>query len=204
MVARGRGVNWSVSDTINILDGGTDVSETLNMAREFASGGDFWVGGNLLACLWWYWSHEPFSTIRSEMGQELNDTWNYFKPFRFSENSSKIENRGGFGNFRKKVIYRSIFLRFENGWHWIVWKSNSIIYRCQNDFVSISLGGGGSLTFSAQQIFRGNMKFERLPPLMWWIPNRFGLWIRCYWSSKQLSSIHFEIGEKLNDIWYFF
>ncbi len=71
---------------------------------------------------------------------------------------------GGSEILEKKVIYRSIFLRFENGWHWIVWKSNSIIYRCQNDFVSISLGGGGSLTFSAQQIFRGNMKFERLPP----------------------------------------
>ena len=116
MVARGRGVNWSVSDTINILDGGTDVSETLNMAREFASGGDFWVGGNLLACLWWYWSHEPFSTIRSEMGQELNDTWNYFKPFRFSENSSKIENRGGFGNFRKKS---HISFNFSPIWKWM-------------------------------------------------------------------------------------
>ncbi len=109
MVARGRGVNWSVSDTINILDGGTDVSETLNMAREFASGGDFWVGGNLLACLWWYWSHEPFSTIRSEMGQELNDTWNYFKPFRFSENSSKIENRGGSEILEKKSYIVQFF-----------------------------------------------------------------------------------------------
>ncbi len=31
---QGEGVNWSVSDTINNLDGGTDVSETLTMARE--------------------------------------------------------------------------------------------------------------------------------------------------------------------------
>ena len=39
-------------------------------------------------------------------------------------------------------VNRSIFLRFWNEWHQIVWKSNPLIYRYQNNLVSTRLGRG--------------------------------------------------------------
>ena len=47
------------------------------------------------------------------MDQKLNDTWNYFKPFRFSENSSKIENRGGSEILEKKSYIVQFFSDLE-------------------------------------------------------------------------------------------
>ena len=43
------------------------------------------------------------------------------------------------------------------------------------------------------------MKIDGLPPLMWLIPDFFGIWIEGGCSSEQFGAICFEIQEKLSD-----
>ena len=74
----------------------------------------------------------------------------------------------------------SFFLGFWNGWHQIVRKSDPLISRYQNDFVSTTLRGRSPRTQNFQHTPKKcwYVSWGALPlPLMWWIPICFGIWI---------------------------